>query len=70
MIVLDFLLFLYGINLDELQAVKEGQEYKNELLSKELEKQKNSNTSENAFPVICTMILGQNFCHETSRRIH
>lgn len=40
MIVLDFLLFLYGINLDELQAVKEGQEYKNELLSKELEKQK------------------------------
>ena len=40
MIVLDFLLFLYGINLDELQAIKERQLYKNQLLQKEIERQK------------------------------
>ena len=40
MIVLDFLLFLYGINLDELQAVKDKQLYKTQLLQKEIERQK------------------------------
>lgn len=40
MIIIDFLLFLYGINSDELNAEKEKQHYKTQLLVKELERQK------------------------------
>ena len=40
MIIVDFLLFLYGINLDEINSEKEKQYFKTQLLQKEIERQK------------------------------